>query len=61
MSNPGRREPLSLVAPATTLFAIGFWHMKTPIEGLKCLGRKEISYLISYVVLFCDESDTPFE
>jgi hypothetical protein len=26
--------------------------MKTPTEGLKCLGRKEISYLI-YVVLFC--------
>jgi hypothetical protein len=27
--------------------------MKTPTKGLKCLGRKEISYLISYVVLFC--------
>jgi hypothetical protein len=27
--------------------------MKTPREGLKCLGRKDIMYLISYVVLFC--------
>jgi hypothetical protein len=27
--------------------------MKTPTEGLKCLGRKDTMHLISYVVLFC--------